>query len=324
MQRTKASTAEKPFSTNELKASALASRIARKQLLRVPWNVFFQAYEEYPRWQGLSLWTREAARAHKQTTAELLSRLRKYCPELVETEVFVREPDLMGFRLLEWVHNSKFGYAKRKGWLDALSFYGARHFRSRAVWAYWEQCENKPGRFSSNKLMSFDEWWQRAMEMKICSGSINCAEIAPAVEKYIEWEAVANWVRPLIADLILTERVLSELKSRLPDRQRQAKPPSDRERKTKFPTWLSAIRAGKKRCLREAQEAGCLDWFKEVIQSHPRPTRLRGYATHCEESPRRNWLRNYPSFREWLLASDQFIRKSRIDRKRPSNRPIVA
>lgn len=230
----------------------------------------------------------------------------------------------MGFRLLEWVHNSKFGYAKRNGWLDALTFYGARHLRSRAVWTHWEQCENEPGRFSSDKLMSFDEWWQRAMEMKLCSGSINCAEIAPAVEEYIEWEAVANWLRPVIADVNLTEGVLSELKSRLPDRRRQPHAPSYRGGKTKFPTWRSAIRAGKKHCLREAQEAGCLDWFKEVIQSHPRPIRLRAYARHCEESPRQDGLWNYPSFREWLLAAEQYIRKSRIDRKQPSNGPIVA
>ena len=124
------------FSTVELRAQALASRQAKKQLLQIPWNRFRKAYEEYPQWQGLSLWSRAVVTARGDVSSELVRTIHERCPGFLETEVTIREPNLLAFRLLEWVHNTIFGYAKRQDWLDALTFYGVRHIRSRAAWAY--------------------------------------------------------------------------------------------------------------------------------------------------------------------------------------------
>ncbi|HWH60153.1 MAG TPA: hypothetical protein VN682_21170 [Terriglobales bacterium] len=309
MQRTASSAAEKLFSTNELKASALASHKARKQLLRVPWDVFFKAYEEYPRWQGLSLWTRVAADSHEQVTEELLRTLRKHCPELVQTEEFVRKPHLMGFRILEWVHDNRFGYAKQRGWLDALTFYGVRHPHSRAVWADWEHRESERDWFLPNRSLPFDEWWRRALKRKI-AGSFNCEDAGLAVGEYIDWEAMAMWLRPMVtASINLTSGVVSELKRTLRNRRWQSHAPSKRERNLNT-SWLSAIHAGKKRCLKDVQKAGCIELFKELLKSDPLSIRLRAFARHCEESPSPNWLRNYPMFREWRLAAEQYISQS--------------
>ena len=122
MHATPQTTQQGPFSNVELRAQALASRQAKKQLLQIPWNRFRKAYEEYPQWLGLSLWSRAVVTARGDAPPELLKTLRERCPGFLESEEFIREPNLLAFHLLEWVHNTIFGYAKRQGarWADFL------------------------------------------------------------------------------------------------------------------------------------------------------------------------------------------------------------
>jgi hypothetical protein len=258
--------------------------------------------------QGLSLWSR-AIVSHEDEPSELLKTLREHCPEFVQTAAFVRKPNLIGFRFLEWVHSNKFAYARQQGWLDALTFYGVRHLCSRAVWAYWEQCVSEPCAFSSNRFLPFDEWWQRAMEMKL-AGGIRYHEIAPVLDEYIELEARAMWLRLLVtADIKITTDVLSHLERVLPDTRQSSHASLGKKGHKKSSDWLWASRAGKKRCLREARRAGCLDFFKELLQFHPRPIRLRAYVRHCKKTGLQDWVRQCPSFEQWLLAADQYVRE---------------
>ncbi len=79
------------FSKLELRIQALARRQAKKQLLQIPWNRFRKAYEEYPQWQGLSLWSRAVVTAQGHASAELLKTLRERCPGFLESEESRRE-----------------------------------------------------------------------------------------------------------------------------------------------------------------------------------------------------------------------------------------
>lgn len=117
------------FSKSELKVRAIARRRANAQLMRVPWSRFQKAYEEYPRWQALALWVQAIISARDSVPAWLTDDLRKHCPGFVEHEEASHAPKVMGLHLLEWAHNHEFGFAKRQGWLDALTFYGVRHPR---------------------------------------------------------------------------------------------------------------------------------------------------------------------------------------------------
>lgn len=146
------------FSGTELKVQAIARRNANSQLVRVPWSKFRKAYEEYPRWHALILWTQMIITSQCGNPSWLTADLQKRCPGLKLTQV--GQPEPAGLRLSNWVRNHKFGYAKRQGWLDALTFYGVRHLCSECAWAYWEQCgldwdKHKPERFPS-----FDLWWR--------------------------------------------------------------------------------------------------------------------------------------------------------------------
>ena len=310
MHATPQTTQQGRFSKVELRAQALASRQAKKQLLQIPWNRFRKAYEEYPQWQGLSLWTRAVVTAKGRDSTELLKTLRERCPGFLESEESIREPNLLAFHLLEWVDSRIFDRAKRQGWLDALTFYGVRHTRSRAVWAYWEHCENEWSRVPPKAVPSFEEWRQRALERKIC-GEVTYSDMGLAVEKYIDWEATALWVHPLLAPGIkLPTYVVSELERRFPhDSYRRSTPAEKGERKCL--NWRSVIRAANQLRLRDARAEGCLYDLMESIRSHPRHVRLMVCGRHWAKTKTRDQLQRYPTFRQWRLAAERYVEARR-------------
>jgi len=302
---------QRQFSKVELRAQALASRQAKKQLLQVPWNRFRKAYEEYPQWQGLSLWIRAVVSTKGHASTELLKTLRERCPSFLESEESRREPNLLSFHLLEWVHNTIFGYAKRQGWLDALTFYGVRHIRSQAAWAFWEHCENEWSRVPPKAVPSFEEWRQRALERKIC-GEVTYSDMALAVEKCIDWEATTQWVRPLLtAGIKLPTHVVTELEPRLSRACYRPRPTSKENGERRSINWRSVIRVARQRVLRDAKAESCRDGFMEWVRSHPRHIRLIVYGKFWAKVRTGNQLRPYPSFHQWRVAAERYVEARR-------------
>ena len=199
-----------------------------------------------------------------------------------------------------------FDHAKRQGWLDALTFYGVRHLRSQAVWAFWELCENEWSRVPPKAVPSFEEWRQRALERKIC-GEVTYSDMALAVEKYIDWEATAQWVRPLLADGIkLPTHVVTELERRLSRAFYRPRFTSKEKRERRSINWRSVIRAAKHGVLRDAKAEGCLDDLMESIRSHPRHVRLMVCGNLWTKEQPEKRVRYYPSFRQWNQTADQY------------------
>jgi hypothetical protein len=298
------------FSKTELRVRAVASRRANDQLLRVPWTKFWRAYEEYPRWHALALWTQGIVAMLDSVPPWLVVELQKQCPAFIEYESRSHEPKLIALHLLEWIHNQEFGYAKRQGWLDALTFYGVRHPRSECAWAYWEHCENEWNRRQPNDFPLFDEWWHTALRMKFCSET-RFLEVAKTVETYIDWKALLLWLRPLFASTVkLPRHVLSELGRKCPgilECQNPGPRPGSQE---KSRIWQLLIRWGKGHYLSEAEQAGWLDSLLQGVRFHPRYVRLVTYGGHWAKEWSGNPTRPYPSFRQWELAADRYVTTS--------------
>ena len=70
---------EARFAANESKVQAIARRRADAQLMRVPWSNFRKAYEEYPRWHALTLWTNLIVASQGGVRSWLVEVLRKRC-----------------------------------------------------------------------------------------------------------------------------------------------------------------------------------------------------------------------------------------------------
>lgn len=294
------------FSTAELKLQAIARRRASSQLMRVPWSRFRKAYEKYPRWQALALWIHAVSAAQVSVPSWLIDDIRKRCPGFVEHEATSHEPKLMDLHLLEWVHNHEFAFAKRQGWLDALTFYGIRHPRSECAWTYWEYCEDHWSKDPPEALPTFDKWWRQAQKMMPC-GKISCRELGRAVEKYLDWEALALWLRPLLAsDVKLPQRVISELKRRCPGILAAQGCGTRRHDVENSTIWRSLVEWGRNHCRLQAGKQGHLD-LRQRAQSHPLHARLLSYAKHWARRQSRTSARSYPSFRDWRQAADRYV-----------------
>jgi hypothetical protein len=296
------------FSHAELKVRAIATRRANAQLLCVPWRRFRRAYEAYPRWQCLALWSRAVIATEGRVPSALLTTLQQFCPGFLEDGATSCRPELLAYRLLEWVHNQGFRYAKQQGWLDALTFYGVRHLRSEAAWAYGERCEHEWSTKPPTSLPTFEKWWREAMRWELCDGA-SCLTVASAIETYIDWEAFILWLRPLFAtNSELPPQVVSELERRCPNHSRFFNSRIRENHENRSPILRRLARYGKNRFLSEAKKAGWLDFLLERVPSHPWRVRIMAYDKHWRKE--RPWSRAlaYPSFHQWRQAAGQYIK----------------
>ena len=295
------------FSYAELTVRTIAMRRANAQLLHVPWPRFRRAYEEYPRWQCLALWSRAVIATEGRVPSTLLTTLQECCPGFIEDEGTSCEPELLAHHLLEWVHNRRFRYAKRQGWLDALTFYGVRHLRCEGAWAYWERCEHEWSTKPPTLLPTFEKWWREAMQWELCDGA-SCLAVASAIETYVDWEAFLLWLRPsFAANSELPPHVVSELERRCPNNSRFVNSCLLKNRRDSSPILRRLARYAKNRLLSEAKEAGWLDCLLERVRSHPWHARIVAYDKHWRKERLRNRVLVYPSFRQWQQAAGRYI-----------------
>jgi hypothetical protein len=309
------------FSTAELKVRAIASRRANEQLLLVQWRRFRRAYEEYPRWQAFALWGRAVIATEGHAPSWFLATLRARCPGFIEDEASSQEPGLLAFHLLDWVHNQRFAYAKRQGWLDALTFYGVRHPRSRRAWAYWEHCENEWNTKRPTSLPTFNKWWRTALQWELCDRTSSLA-VNRAVERYIDWEALVLWLRPLFhTGLKLPPHVISELERRCPGICKFASSDACESRQQRSSILHRVINWGKDHCLEHAREEGWLDSLLEQVHSHPRHVRMQAYATHWTKEWSRSQPLPYPSYSQWGQAAEAYVKADpSLTRQKPFSR----
>ena len=297
----------RPFSNIERKAHASASRRAKKQLMQISWNRFRQAYEAYPEWQALSLWSRAVLGSGHRALPEVLKTLRKRCPQFLTTGGAIAEPELLGFRLLEWVHSTVFRYAKREGWLDALTFYGVRHVRCEAYWAHWEQCENERSNPAMQSVKTFEKWKRLALAAKV-GNTLSYSAAECVLEKYVDLEATVQWVQPLLASgTKLPKRIVHDLKSKLRSSNRCGRRvPGDTAQRTRE-NWRSLIRAAKQDSLRVGTANTCRDTLVKWARSHPRHARLTIYGKQWSCEQPQKWTRQYPSFRQWQFDAEHYV-----------------
>jgi hypothetical protein len=295
------------FSEAELNVGAAAIRRANDQLLRVPWTKFRRAYEEYPRWHALALWTHGIVEMLASVPTWLVMELRKQCPAFIEHEARSREPKLIALHLLEWIHNQQFGYAKRQGWLGALTFYGVRHPRSECAWTYWEQFEMDCNRRRPEQYPLFDEWWHKALREEICN-DISRLEVAKAVETYIGWNALLLWIRPLFrSSAMLPRHVACELERRCPGVFGSQNPGTLQGSQEKSRIWRRLTAWGRDHYLPQPKQAGWIEPFLERVRFHPRHVRLLAYGKYWAKGWSPSRRPHYPSFRQWELAADRYV-----------------
>ncbi len=295
------------FSSVELKVQGIARRNANHQLLRVPWGRFRRAYDEYPRWHALALWGEIVLGTGPRGHSSLLATLKKHCPCFVAGRSRLQQSEPLALNLLEWVHTQRFGYAKQECWLDALTFYGVRHPLSRGAWAYWENCEAERNRKRVVSVPTFERWWRSALQWPLCEEAA-CAAVAAEVKRYLDWEVLMLWLRPLFFSSIgLPPHALSELNRRCPDISNLNDSTALWGPETRSSMWRRVVKAGNHHFLSQARQEGWLSNLLEQVRSHPWHVRMHAYAARWKQECSRSPVPPYPSLRQWKLAAAQYI-----------------
>jgi hypothetical protein len=300
------------FSKLERRVGQIASRRARRQLMQVPWDRFHKAYEEYIRWQAFVLWARAIVELEGSAPSWLEAILRKRCPGFMEEASRLNNPELLGLQVLPWVHNQVFGFAKQEGWLDALVFYGFRDIRAQGYWAYWEHCESEWKTRRPAPIPTFVQWRRSASSWKLLS-DVNCAAVAKAVEKYIDFEALVYWLRPLFrgAKVLLPPHVTLELKQASPSLLEFVSRETLAADEDKSRSWQRLFNWGKDHVLSKAKKEGWLDCVLRQTGIHPHHVRLVDYSAPWCKSRRVNAALPFPSVRQWQRDMEGYVRAGR-------------
>ena len=275
--------------------------------MRVPWDRFHKAYEEYLRWEALALWVRAVVETEGSAPSWLAATLKKRCPVFIKNEALLNEPWLLGFRFSEWIHNQIFGLAKQEGWLDALLFYGVRDLLSQNTWSYWEHCEQAWHRRRPSSYPDFEEWLRLARNYNPCQ-EIRVANVADAIEQYVEWKAFACWFQPLSgARTELARRVASQLQRKCPGFLDASNSVSTTSRHGKarigrlLMTWIED------HFFAEVRKKGWFDIILKQARIHPRYARIVQYSKRWNKAWSQNPMAVYPAFVQWRRAAENYI-----------------
>lgn len=150
------------FEQAESKISRQAKRITERQS-RIPApERLSEAITEYIQWHAFAYWARLIYET-EGVSVRLHWILEQRCPGFVAsaaeyTRKHPREPEFLWLRLISWIDDEIFAFAKIEGWSDALSYYAAHDPRMDKLFAYWQTCDvaGKDGRPA--KLPDFEEW----------------------------------------------------------------------------------------------------------------------------------------------------------------------
>ena len=296
----------------ERRVQELARGRATRQLLRVPWDRFFQAQQEYLDWEAFSLWVRAIVEAQGCVPASIHQTLQVRCPGFLEherkcREVHPRQTFPLPLLLLEWIHDRVFAHAKEEGWLDALIFFGVRDPYSQCMWAYWEHCEDEWKLKPPTSYPSFEEWRSAAENWKGC-GVVGREQFVEAVTRYVDWQAFAYWARsPLEADIELPARVRAELQDRYPSLLEYTEAGAGRGRGAGRRSWRRLLQWGEEHLFFEPRKQGWFDFMVRQADVHPRSVRTVQYWKHWNGEGARNPAIPYTSLEEWRQAADNYI-----------------
>ncbi|HEV2175545.1 MAG TPA: hypothetical protein VGR71_18360, partial [Nitrospira sp.] len=134
-----------------------------------------------------------------------------------------------------------------------------------------------------------------------------------AVEKYLDLQALASWLRPLFAaqESKLPAHVAVALGHRYPGLLEFVNTQLAVARSEKPSRCQGLLNWGQNHVLSQAKKEGWLDRVVRQAHQHPRYVRIVDYAPVWSEFRSANPTSPYPSFRQWRSDTESFVRTSR-------------
>jgi len=298
---------------------------ADEQARHVPWQRLLDARNQYVKMQEFYYWVRSIIEAENCIPAWLARTVDRRCPRFMVREKRgqrnrSKAPPLP-VRLLFSLQEHMFAKAKRQGWFDAVHFYAIRDPRSQNAAAHWSECVKKWREVKPRKYPTFRQWLRDAAR---CDSSahlvlgarkarasyrlVERARLNKAVARYMNWEAFAYWVRPLLeSSTPVPAPVASQFARRCPgflefnQEARKADRAGFPEDWQRLMAWITD------RFFLDAKKEGWIDAILLSLRSHPRAIRTMEYWERCD----RIWASRlpvpYPSFQRWRQQADSYV-----------------
>lgn len=154
----------------EAALGAKSQRLAEAQLKLVDPERLAQTITDYIEWRTFAYWVRLAVETEGGISAEMRSILEQRCPGFLQyAEAYRRghpnEREFLWLRLISWIDDEIFGFAKAEGWPHALGYFAARDPRLDRVRAYWLFCDDRWKQNRPARWADFAEWRRAALPM---------------------------------------------------------------------------------------------------------------------------------------------------------------
>jgi len=303
----------------------LARERADEQSRRIPWPRLLDTRTQYIDWQEFYLWARSIVEVEEQIPSWLVDIVKERCPGFFErdkilTAKAVKEKPL-ALRLEDWIDEHVFGFAKKEGWFNAITYYAVRDPRYQRAEVCWSECVEEWRRAKPSLYPSFEEWKGMASQ---CDGTAHLVHnerraratfklvapdrLAVAASQYMDWEAFAYWARPALeCSAQLPSEVRSELRSRCPGFLGLIDSQPGQDGKASSQGWHQLMCWIADNFFRHAKDAGWFDAILIQVQSHPRAIRTMEYADHCDETWGVHLPNPYPAFEAWRRDADAYV-----------------
>ena len=248
-------------------------------------------------------------------------KLDEMCPGFLagEKKKVGRDSGQAPVRLGEWIERQVFAFAERGGWLRAVTFYAVREPRYQRASACWTQSVEKWRRAKPQRYPSLEQWCREAAlcdesahllpevrRQHECFKLVDSSNLAEALARYIDWEALAYWARPALEREPIVDVVARELDMRCPgfrevnsrERAQDSELPKDWQR---LMLWI------RDHFFHEAKMEGWYDAVVICADIHPRAIRTMEFADHCDDCWRDGLPAPYPSFESWRTDADRYL-----------------
>lgn len=313
----------RPTPNSAPQLSRLARERADEQARSVPWRRLYEARTQYIDWQQFSLWVRSIFEVEEHLPDWLSAIVEDRCPGFLEFEgeLDPTRSRPLPLRLEDWIDEHVFGFAKNEGWFNAIAYYAIRDPRYQRAEVCWAQCVKAWKHGRPIRYPSFEEWQALAASCddaahlvpgermgRACAKLVERDRLSEAVARYIDWEALAYWVRPAFERCAQPPpEVATELQHRCPGFLEASITGAERWRGNRAQLWEQLMIWIANHFFADAKAEG---WFNAILQdagNHPRAERTREYADHCDEVWRGEIPVPYPSFPDWRRDADSFV-----------------
>src|SRR5260370_33017488 len=122
----------------------------------------------------------------------------------------------------------------------------------------------------------FETWWRSAQNYSLFP-RVTAARAADVVDTYVDWLALAHWLRPLMeGNLKSPTEVARELQRKCPDLA-----PEQLTGRPKQESWQSFVKHFEDRFFSKVNQQRWLDYVREKAYKHPRHIRTIAYSDRC-------------------------------------------